>query len=70
MELLRNHDSDEGPHLLMSSSLIDAVRPHLPADLDRAAYLGESEQQDLLQALAAVPDPRTRQLCGGRRLRG
>lgn len=44
----------------MSSSLIDAVRPHLPADLDRPAYLGEADQRDLLQALAAVPDPRCR----------
>ena len=50
-----NHDS-EGPHLLMSSSLIDAVRTHLPADL---ALDGEY-QRDLVAALGAVPDPRAR----------
>jgi predicted transposase YbfD/YdcC len=55
MELLRNHDS-EGPHLLMSSSLIDAVRTHLPADL----ALDAEQQRDLVAALGAVPDPRRR----------
>ena len=55
MELLRNHDS-EGPHLLMSSSLIDTVRTHLPAEL---ALDGE-HQRDLVAALGAVPDPRRR----------
>jgi predicted transposase YbfD/YdcC len=59
MELLRNHDS-EGPHLLMSSSLIDAVRTHLPADLEMPACLDTEQQRDLLYALAAVPDPRRR----------
>ena len=59
MELLRNHDS-EGPHLLMSSSLIDAVRTHLPADLDLPACLDTEQQRDLLRALGVVPDPRRR----------
>lgn len=55
MELLRNHDS-EGPHLFMSSSLIDAVRTHLPADLAPDA----EQQRDLVHALGVVPDPRAR----------
>jgi hypothetical protein len=59
MELLRNHDS-EGPHLLMSSSLIDAVRTYLPAEVDLPACLDAGQQRDLVAALAAVPDPRRR----------
>src|SRR5690554_5608618 len=51
----------QGPHLLMSSSLIDAVRsPPLPADLESPAQPGVAEQQGLLHALSAVPDPRGR----------
>jgi hypothetical protein len=42
----------------MSSSLIDAVRSHLPAGLDVPVHPGGDEQGDLLHALAAVPDPR------------
>jgi hypothetical protein len=63
MELLTNHDS-EGPHLLMSSSLIDAVRAHLPADLDMPTCLDTGQQRDLVHILGAVPDPRR-----GRRVR-
>lgn len=59
MELLRNHDS-EGPHLLMSSSLIDTVRTQLPADQDLPACLDAEQQRDLVHALGAVPDPRRR----------
>lgn len=60
MELLKPSRLPERPHLLMSSSLIDAVRPHLPADLEVPACLGADEQRDLLHALAEVPDPRHR----------
>ncbi len=38
MELLRNYDS-ERPHLLMSSSLIDAVRTHLSAEVDLPVWM-------------------------------
>ena len=44
----------------MSSSLIGAVRSHLPADLDVPVDLGRDEQRDLLRALRVVPDPRRR----------
>jgi hypothetical protein len=44
----------------MSSSLIDAVRTHVTADVDLPAALDDDGQADLLQALAAVPDPRHR----------
>ncbi len=44
----------------MSSSLIDAVRPNPTAGIDVPAGLGEDERQNLLHALAAVPDPRHR----------
>ncbi|WP_239675559.1 ISAs1 family transposase [Natronosporangium hydrolyticum] len=44
----------------MSSSLIDAVRPHLPTDLDTPDCLDADVQRDLLYALAEVPDPRQR----------
>jgi hypothetical protein len=42
----------------MSSSLIDAVRPNSAADVDLPARLDADELQNLLHALAAVPDPR------------
>src|SRR6266545_5532549 len=44
----------------MSSSLIDAVRPNPTGGSDVPAGLGEDERQNLLHALAAVPDPRHR----------
>jgi predicted transposase YbfD/YdcC len=44
----------------MSSSLIDAVRPNPTAGIDVPARLGQDQQQSLLHALAAVPDPRHR----------
>lgn len=44
----------------MSSSLIDAVRPHPTTGIDIPAHLNTDEQRDLLHALAAVPDPRHR----------
>jgi hypothetical protein len=44
----------------MSSSLIHAVRPHPTADIDVPARLDAEQQQNLLHALAAVPDPRRR----------
>src|SRR6266480_4611120 len=47
-----------GPHLLMPSSLITALRPNPPTDIDVSASLGENDQHNLLHALAAVPDPR------------
>lgn len=43
----------------MSSSLIDAVRTHLAADVDPPA-IDDAGQADLLQVLAAVPDTRYR----------
>lgn len=57
MELLTLHDS-EGPHLLMPSSLIDAVRQNPPTDVDLSAASGGEHRRDLLRALSAVPDPR------------
>jgi hypothetical protein len=44
----------------MPSSLITTLRSNLPADIDPSAGLGESDQCNLLHALAAVPDPRAR----------
>jgi predicted transposase YbfD/YdcC len=44
----------------MSSSLIDAVRTHLPAEVDLPACLDAEQQSDLVAALVAVPDPRRR----------
>src|SRR5512139_1195444 len=44
----------------MSSSLIDAVRPHPTTGIDLPAHLASGEQLDLLHALSAVPDPRHR----------
>src|SRR5436305_12726602 len=44
----------------MTSSLITTLRSNLPANLDLAADLDEGDRRDLLQALAAVPDPRAR----------
>ncbi|WP_432835743.1 transposase family protein [Dactylosporangium sp. CA-092794] len=60
MELLRQHDTDEGPHPLMPSSLIDVIRQHVPtaASLTMAARV--EEPCVLLAALARVPDPRDR----------
>ncbi len=42
----------------MPSSLITALRPNPPADVDVSASLGEDDQHNLLHALAAIPDPR------------
>jgi hypothetical protein len=47
----------------MSSSLIDAVRLDPTCGIDAPAHLQGNEQLDLLQALAAVPDPRHRRGC-------
>jgi predicted transposase YbfD/YdcC len=44
----------------MPSSLITTLRSNLSADIDRCVELGENDQRNLLQALAAVPDPRDR----------
>lgn len=44
----------------MSSLLIDAVRLNPTTGIDMPTELGEDEQQDLLHALRAVPDPRHR----------
>jgi DDE_Tnp_1-associated/Transposase DDE domain len=60
MELLRSPDFEQGPHPLMSSSLIDAVRLDPTCGIDAPAYLQEHEQRDLLRALVAVPDPQHR----------
>src|SRR2546423_1901623 len=57
MELLRQHDS-EGPHPLMSSSPIAAIVRHRPTDTTQPASVTDGEQQGLLTALSAVPDPR------------
>jgi hypothetical protein len=44
----------------MPSSLITTLRSNLPADIDVPVRLGDSDQRNLLHALAAVPDPRDR----------
>lgn len=44
----------------MSSSLIDAVHLEPTCGIDVPAHLQGNEHLDLLQALAAVPDPRHR----------
>src|ERR1041385_1655975 len=44
----------------MPSSLITTLRSNLPAGIDSCAGVGEADQRNLLQALAAVPDPRDR----------
>jgi predicted transposase YbfD/YdcC len=44
----------------MPSSLITTLRSNLPADTDLSSDLGDSDQRNLLHALAAVPDPRAR----------
>ncbi len=43
---------------MVSSSLIDQVRDHVPAVDSRPVVLGATEQECLLRCLAAVPDPR------------
>src|SRR5258706_9825516 len=42
----------------MPSSLITALQPNRPADIDVREALTHDDQHDLLRALAAVPDPR------------
>ncbi|MEV0810326.1 transposase family protein [Micromonospora sp. NPDC050200] len=42
----------------MSSSPIEILLPHRPADLPLRATVTEGEQRSLFVALAAVPDPR------------
>ena len=42
----------------MPSSLITALQPNRPADVDVRDTLTHDDQHDLLRALAAVPDPR------------
>jgi DDE_Tnp_1-associated len=44
----------------MSSSLITMLRSNPQAGTDVAVRLGDTDQRNLLQALAAVPDPRHR----------
>src|SRR5258705_13846528 len=42
----------------MPSSLITALQPNRPADIDVREALTDDDQHDLLRALAAVADPR------------
>src|SRR6266545_349280 len=46
--------ASRGPHLLMPSSLITALRPHSPADIDLPNAVDDGDQRDLLHALAAL----------------
>jgi DDE_Tnp_1-associated len=58
MELLNNTTPSRRPHPLMPSSLIAALRPNLPADIDVPDLVDEPAQRGLLEVMAAVPDPR------------
>jgi predicted transposase YbfD/YdcC len=57
MKLLRQHDADKGPHPPMPSSLIDVIRQHVPTPTTTAPP-AECRPDELLAALAQVPDPR------------
>ena len=59
MELLTPHDS-EGPHPPMPSSLIATLTEYAPAVADSRNPVTERERCGLLEALARVPDPRSR----------
>jgi hypothetical protein len=48
----------KGPHPQMSSSPIDALLRHRPTDSAPPIAVTDGEQQGLLAALSAVPDPR------------
>jgi predicted transposase YbfD/YdcC len=60
MELLRQHDTDEGPHPLMPSLLIDVIRQHAPTSTGLMPAPRADGPCGLLAALARVPDPRDR----------
>ncbi|GIH21652.1 transposase family protein [Rugosimonospora africana] len=60
MELSKLYDSQEGPHLLMPSCLVDALQENSPGHSAVPAALAEEHQNDLVHALAAVPGPRSR----------